>query len=597
MTRLLALLVLAVLFAVPVGATTLNFQNRGDTDSVTVFPATFGYSQWIESTTGGNNNVLITSNKSTYWNGYGTFLILHNPYQMTYAAGDITCASGQCHESMILLDSDYSVLWNFNCAAAGCDSGRYETKIVGSTAYLTVNGVTKYNSTPLATNPSYIGIGLQNWHDTQLATAYVDDLNWAEPTAMIMGLPETDDDKFIILKDIINPAASGLWNSTSNTQANANYMSGTWSRGNASVDAGATQPNETIELRHVATGTVYATNYTGTGYHGTMTWNIKTLIIDSGAPMGMYALYSPRTHEYSNQILYKSNGANVTWNQAQYSKDDSATVIYFVLDGGYWDTSLYSYRVEVRDVWGAVKSTTPITASTGSVTHDWADDDEEGVYYAFLIAKANSGGYDYYLGYDDTELVDYFQIDGHVLNAENATAIQNANVSFTQGTTIVNLTGGFDGNYTSGPYFTTGSPVYINATATGFYQYLYNFTPLAAKTLNITIVLEPTSPTYTGVAIGGVDRDTVYGNPISGATIYLTNSTYNESYFHTTSSTGYYKFDETPYIHCFTAGSAGACEVTPTSDSLTAGRWYDVVAVKLGHSNSTTPNMVQAVGA
>lgn len=165
-------------------------------------------------------------------------------------------------------------------------------------------------------------------------------------------------------------------------------MSGWWARGNATIGADVNQPNESIEFKHIATGTVYATNYTGTAYYGTMTWNIQTMLFDSGAPMGMYGLYSPRTHEYSNLIIYKSNGANVTWSQSQYSKDDTATVIYFVLDGGYWDTSLYSYRIEVRDVWGTVKGTTDLTASSGAVTHTWTSEDEEGVYYAFLIAKS-----------------------------------------------------------------------------------------------------------------------------------------------------------------------------------------------------------------
>jgi hypothetical protein len=399
----------------------------------------------------------------------------------------------------------------------------------------------------------------------------IDDLDWAEPNAMIMGLPESDDNQFVIMKDIVNPASSGLWNTTSNTQANANYMTGTWSRGNATIGADVAQPNESIEFRNLGTGVVYATNYTGTGLYGTMAWDVKTMLIDSGAPQGTYGLYRPKTGEYGDSILFKSNGADVDWNADEYSVGDTGTVIYYVLEGGYWDTSLYSYKVSILNSYYQFIQNTSLTASSGSVTYDWTEDNPEGVYHAWLIAQ-NHDGYEYILGSDYAELVAFFGYGGYVNDCITTLPISGANVNVTQGmTAIYNGTSGFNGNYSTGPIFGTGNSVFFVVTDSGYNPYQYSFVPLSSGSkydLNLTICPTAGSGDTGGISIGGVIRDATIGRPIQGATVYLTNVSNSQQYTQTTNMAGGY-----------------ICDVGTTC-SLVSGRVYAVNASKVGYNTS-----------
>ena len=50
-------------------------------------------------------------------------------------------------------------------------------------------------------------------------------------------------------------------------------------------------------------------------------------------------------------------------------------------------------------------------------------------------------------------------------------------------------------------------------------------------------------PSVSGIGIGGVAREPIYGVPISGATISVKNSTTSESYTETTNAAGWYLCD------------------------------------------------------
>ena len=577
MKRLLALLLILALAGV-VSATSLNFQNPGDNTSVVLYSNLPGggssYYGWSESTVGGNSYMTIgvTSGGSGAHSDY-VGITLPRAYPMTYAAATYMQGSGTGQgPGIALLDANRNLMYGINLGNNGQPTTRIEVKMDGGIARVYKNGVLFASSGTLAQTPSYIvfGIGRTIWSSYGFTVNW-DDVVWAEPNTLVMSLPESDNNAFVIMKDVINPAASGLWNTTSNTQANANYMTGTWSRGNGTIGADVAQPNESIEFRYLGTDQVYATNWTGTGYTGTMAWNIKTMLIDAGAPQGTYGLYRPKTGEYGDSILFKSNGAQVSWNADEYSVGDTGTALYYILDGGYWDTSLFSYKLCVLDSYYQFIQNTSLTASSGSVTYDWTEDNAEGVYHAWLIAT-NHDGYEYILGSDYAELVAFFGYGGYVNDGYTTLPISGANVNVSQGmTAIYNGTSGFNGNYSTGPLFGTGGSVFFNVTKYGYNPYQYSFVPLSSGStydLNLTIYPSAGSGEAGGLGIGGVIRDATIGRPIQGATVYLTNVSNSQQYSKTTNMAGGY-----------------ICDLGTTC-SLVSGRVYAVNASKISYNTS-----------
>lgn len=567
--RCLLVLLLILVLVYPVMATQQMFTNIGDDYNIAYYYSNYPHvpypgSFWLR--TAGGDNLAYTPLANNYQ------CIRYNfPYQMTYSAVTSWGCSG-------LGTGLYITMYDANGnSMVGSQSisgtfGRFEMKMDGGTPRFYDDGVLIKSLSPIAQNPSYM-----EWcsHSSagQLGACQFDDYVIAEPNAMQMSLPETNDNYVIILKDIVNPAQSGLAYGENATIINSNLMSGWWSRGNATIGADVAQPNESIEFKHLETGQVYATNWTGTVMFGSMTWNIKTMILDSGAPQGYYYLYRPKTGETSNMILYMSNGANVQWSSPKYSAGDSATVIYYVLDGGYWDTSTYSYRLDIYDVYGNVKATNAITASSGTIYHSWSADDEPGIYYAMLIAKDGSGN-DYYLGTDQTELVSYFRVYGSVNDGPNQIVIPGALVNITQSSMSINqsIVTGSIGNYTTDAVFVTGGVINVTVTADGYRPHIHTFTPLISKTIALNVTLLPLTP-VPGLAIDGVAYDPTYGRPLDGVQVLVRNISNAQSYSRTTNVMGWYQ-----------CGLLELCD-------LVNERPYDVNGTKLGFSNSQIYNV------
>lgn len=564
--RILKLLVivgmLAVVVAVPVAATSMNFQSESDMNRITnlTYRTDHDLANQVKYIRGGaatNYN-----NYVGYWqqrvsggcvgDTIGTDeggIVLTNPVYMTYAAGTFRGVSASCvlpasmavtlwdvNKNRLLTTAYFSHSYNITPSTGD----RMEMKVVGGTTYIFNNGRPVYQGGSLAQNPSYVSFGTSTWSEG-VEYIYWDDLIYGETeNKYVLGLPETDGDLIILLKDIINPASSGVAFGENSTILNSNYLYGTWARGNSSIQPG-TQPNKTIQFVNINTGEVIQTNYTGTDYAGTFGYNVRDLLFNADKENGYYAMYYPDELVYSNVILYRSNGASVAFDKDEYSRGDEATVIYYVLDGGYWDTSLYSYKIAIVSAFGEWKGNTSLSASSGQVTHSWLETDEEGVYSAWLIATDHDG-HEYILGADSAELTAYFGISGYVNNAQNQTTISNAIVNITQGVSVLNQSSGSDGNYSTNSTLTTGSSVFVNVTANGYRQYAYSFTPLAARSLNINISLVQNSPLSTsdGLGIGGIARDTVYGRPLEGVNISIVNQSNGEQYYESTNPFGWY---------------------------------------------------------
>jgi hypothetical protein len=220
---------------------------------------------------------------------------------------------------------------------------------------------------------------------------------------------------------------------------------------------------------------------------------------------------------------------------------------------------------------------TTLTASSGTVSYDWTEDNAEGVYHAWLIAT-NHDGYEYILGSDYAELVAFFGYGGYVNDGYTELPVDGADVNVTQGLTAVyHATTIADGNYSTGPKFLTGSSVFFNVSKTGYKPYQYSFTPLSSGTisdLNVTIYPLNPSGDAGGVGIGGVIRDATIGRPLKDATVSVKNLTNGQEYSKTTNMAGGYICD---------LGS---------SCTLVLNRVYQVNASKVGYNTSAEYNVV-----
>jgi hypothetical protein len=589
MKRLLALVLLLALVGVA-SATSLNFQNPGDF-SQTVYQGhgssglnpSKNISEWYETLNGRRNSFkagLYVDGASDYkFSGR----MLPYPYATTYSAATIINSNpvSMSGPMIILYGSSKNILYTYNPSTT-YSPYRYEVRIVGGTAKIYRNGTNIATSGALATNPYFVayGVGSQigynpagNWG----LTYWTDYVYGDTEEKLVLSLPESDGDAFIMLDDFVNDAADGLYNTTSGTQVDANNMYGYWSDGNSSI--GTPLENKTIYLKHYDSGTIYWTGYTRGEYIGTFTIPIKTNVIDAGGPDGYYILVSDDGAAMSNMILKRSQGATITFDKDDYSVDDKATVAWEVQTGDYWDTSLYSYRVLIRDLYGVEKTSYAVTERVGSFEYVFSSSDDPGVYIAVITATPRSGGNALYIGTDYATLSEYGVITGYVTDHQGI-GISGANVTFDQGSYTSVLTSGVDGNFTSLPFFITGTELLCNITASGYRQHYYTILPRSTKTKNINFTLPVDPMSFTGLGIDGVAMEgyltpgTInivngYGNPIPFATVNVTNSTTMESYTKLATVAGYY-----------------ICDVGATCD-LVFDQTYEVEGSKVGYQNSS----------
>jgi hypothetical protein len=245
--------------------------------------------------------------------------------------------------------------------------------------------------------------------------------------------------------------------------------------------------------------------------------------------------------------------ASVTLDEFSYLVGDVATVSYDITTGPYWNTGAYSYRLDVVDFYGEVLDTQPLTTQTGTKSVTFAEGDTLGVFYAAIMATPLAGGDSVCLNFDIGELASYVDITGFVMDAETGVVISGANVSGSQLSTTVYgeslATGQFN---ISG--FLTGASLYTTAIKSGYRASSTAFIPSVSKTLHINISMIPTTPTVSGVAIGGIVRDTPLFRPVSGATVEASNATNVLS--GTTNIAGYYLINDVANLTTYTVRSS-----------------------------------------
>jgi hypothetical protein len=554
------LILLILLITVPVQATSLNFQQGSDMNYVN---SSWGTSPlvWIESTNGGNSYVSVPA-KTTY----NSYLINKAGYPTQYAGA--TCYNDNANGVYI---------WLYD--ASGTRIGpeyfssypaRYEVTIIGGTPNIYKNGLLVTSGSYMATNPYFIGFGAGGFSNSQW-----DDFTYGETESKyIFGLPETN--VYEIKKDMISPANQGVAFIDNGTVVSANTLTGTWARSTIGSNA-----SQTIILRNKNNQIAYLNTTTGNASYGTVSWSL-TDFFNSGAPYGIYEMTILGSGAVSNEIMYLADGAEIAFDKSSYNQNDIAYLTY-TINGLYWDTSTYTYSLKIyrANDWTVVQST-GLTTSTGTGSYTFTSSDTQGAYYAVIVATPNVGGNEIWMVFDYAQMNAYFVPYGWVNDAETGNVISGANVSMSQGSIISNSITTAYGNYTS-TGFLTGSTLIINVTAVAHSQYYATLIPLTTGSKFINISLNSTSPTFSGLGIGGVHRDGIltgnfitsgYGRPIAGATAHSKNTTYGEYCTNVSNNAGWYKFDEN-----------NGC-------ILTKNRLYDVWSEKIGYANSPNYTVV-----
>jgi hypothetical protein len=547
----LYLLVVVSLMVLVVGVQGLSvdFQNPSDFSAqITCEHAWGGHGcEYAQNTTGGNSAVSAATD----------YIISQTPLLMTYSAASFPKDMGDpsYFSGVFLADSNKNDLYH-NLVIP--NSKRVEVKMIGGQAYIYADGVFVSNSTYI-NNPAYVA-----W-----VGAKVDDIIWGSTSPQyIFGMPQKG---YFLMKDVLNPAASGFYRSNQTdpngtpTLMSSNSFASTFGKNNGN--------NETVTLSS-PTGGTQLTYYTGTAYAGTIQWDLTKLTCSNcTAPYGLYSTtINPQTNSpgfaTSDWLPYIGSGANIVWDKQSYAVGETATITVTVSDSYY--TQLSNYNITIQDAFGnnvnsdtSLVFTQPLGGSGDWITtstYTWVDTDVEGAYYALIYGDYN--GERILMNYATASLSSTLVVEGYVKDAETTNAISGALVNVTQASTTDHLTSGVDGNYTTTSDFTANAPTTIVVSKSGYETYQHVFTPLYAGTIQINLTLMPTSPTYTGIALGGIVRTPPYNRTIDSALVTIRNGT--TTYTATTNSAGYY-----------------------IKDSMFNGSVWDIWGNKIGYSNST----------
>jgi len=373
---------------------------------------------------------------------------------------------------------------------------------------------------------------------------------------------------YFLMKDILNPAASGFYrvNQTSPTGLptliSSTSMTSTFGKGSGT--------NETVELFSQSGGTKQ-NYYTGTAYAGSIYWNLTALFASDmqyGLVQSTIHDQVPNTAPYvvSDTIPYIGSGATIQFDKNSYAIGETA-ILSVEMTPSYYAV-VTSPHVVIRDIYGTTVYNQPITLTlstnrVGTATYTWAITDTEGVYFGSI--EATYGGNTVLMNYDTADLNSNLVVNGFVKDATTTTGISGATVNITQGITTDSVSSGADGNYSSVSAFAANQPTTIVASKASYETYSHTFTPLYAGSIAINITLMPTTPTFSGVALGGIARTPPYNRTIDSATITITNA--NATYTATTNSAGYY-----------------------IKNNMRANEWWNIWGAKTGFGNSSTYN-------
>ncbi|MFA5458944.1 MAG: carboxypeptidase regulatory-like domain-containing protein, partial [Synergistaceae bacterium] len=422
------------------------------------------------------------------------------------------------------------------------------------------NGV--YNSVKSipGTTPYYV-----TWSGSSITEAYIYFLSYGDAERKLVNLPPSS---YFIAKDFTNPALSGLYSAPgvakSATTFHAVYCSDV--------------PGTNITITNKDTETVVYSHAT-TGYTGIYAFDLDDIFFDSGADYGIYEVAMNGSTQ-SQDIEYRgitSSGTSVEWDESEYVEYDDATITYSISEE-YWLTDDYTYKLTVEDAdfdemtyWSII---TRPTSAEKELTIYSSVFPESGYYYTCLYAIDKSSGEEILMCYDyayvympgSGEVI----VEGETHDATTGNLLGSCVVTATQGGTPTSDTS----DATDATYqilgLVTDSSIGVNATKTDYIGYPIYFTPYEGGHYEVDVPLVPSggaSPgewqevtggqltqishnnvtttyynlTEDGTAIGGLVYEAPYWNLCDGATVTLSNATWNTNT--TTGDGGWYQID------------------------------------------------------
>jgi hypothetical protein len=560
MKRLLLVAVLVcLLLASPVMAIRSNFQNFDPTGYAGYFGTPAPYVDF-DGFVSPNNNLILYGGAST-----SSYVGNTVAATFTYLAFD-EITSGMT--AVALYDSTHTSLETimYTPGGAGGHWHRIEILIVGGTPMLYDNGVWKVNGALLGINPSYFTI-YRDGGGFSVST-FADNIVYGESDHHVIGALPVN---WSILRDFSGTSTGTYaWNPNTNVWVLKNsynfYV-------DADVDSQDGIDTETLQIANMATGVVVnSTVIDSTIPYHRIAYNVTAFSLLPSVLDGQYSVgYSGSTVKDYFWVI--STGGRISMDHTTYNIGDTGTLSWYLSAP---DTTNWAYTYQFVDVYGNTKAsgptatsdtdtsgTKPITFSSGTFS--------QGVLYAEMIATGKAGtpysGQVKYLAYEALTINDYLGFYGHVYDGNSTALLSGAKVNFTQlGTSQIQTTAA-DGNY-SLTGLNTGGLVTINVSKSGYRTYNYNFTPLATGNKSLDLAIYPTAPLESGSAIGGIARDTTYGNLIAGATVYVWNASTYEFKTTTTNSRGGYLCDNGALCY------------------LTSSRVYDVQGNKTGYTAS-----------
>ena len=494
----------------------------------------------------------------------------------TYFAGTATGYWGDYHTFVgyYTYDSSKNLISGkfLNSLPLGGGTHRMEVVIAGTTIYTYWDGVlSDTNLNQPLTSIYYFGVD----YSFLFIDDYSSDMLYTD-TSLISAPPHT----FVINRDLLSTvtreynAAGGVAN---NSYLNLQFSIGPYADGWSISNP----PNSRYHVIVTSpSGKQTSDTYINFSQYGSACGIIpisfnSSYVDNSPLEYGVYAVYlrdattgSVRSSDYFT--VTAALGSIVSWGKGSYGNGETATISYSI-PTAYYDTTAYTYNIEVVSIYGTVIGTQPISSQTGSVSIP-LNGATPGVYYAELNAVPVSTTTNYMLAQSATEVSAYVTFNGYVMNEETADTLSGANITVSQGTNALSQFSASTGAWNSSNNWLTGTPITVTTNLSGYTDNVRILTPLASGEIPFNISMVPTTHTYTGVAIGGIVRDNQYGNPVTSATVNVYNTSTSESYNNVTNIAGYYLVN-----------------------NLVGNRLYNVSSTKSGYSNSTIAQVV-AVG-
>lgn len=495
---------------------------------------------------------------------YATCYATVNPKQnFNYAAFTIVDRSNY-YNRVYLYSETGSVLCWLDLGSAPTNS-RVEVIRVGTTASLYVNDVFKSSKT---CNGQPYNLAFYVYSEWPYATEYmtVDDVVIGGSEPNILGIIPED---WYVLKHPTDPTMHGLYNSAGNV-VYTHVMHATYGLDNPA--------NASTRIVMQPMGSGYFLNTTpvpnGT-YNGVVSINItENLINNPDAPPGFYYLKLMQGDTLLDWglFVYTNGGGTISFDADSYVSMQTATVSHEIPIFNIQD---YTYRGQIIDIYGTEKTSWPINSQTGTHSVDLTDY-TTGTYFLLLRATNRETGEEYVFDVDRAEVNEEIWVTGKAYDAETGSPLANVTVEIGQFSTITSNVTLADGSYATVKGLYADNPITVNASKSGYTHNNFSFTPLGNGLKTVNLYLIPSSPNFTGdAAIGGLVHNMPYHQAVSGATVTISNTTWNSTT--TANSAGYYLFDNLTINESYTVsatqtGYRPSAEYTATAVNATFTR-------------------------